>query len=87
MLEAKVKPKDSLTEDRPSRGQGQEWSRPRTQCGSDLQKMSSLQIFVNFPEHSGVFQKKVFKNIFLASSNKKALQNNFSGDLQMKEKK
>ena len=49
--------------------------------------MSSLQIFVNFPEHSGVFQKKVFKNIFLASSNKKALQNNFSGDLQMKEKK
>ena len=45
--EAKAKAKDSLSEDRPSRGQGQECSRPRTKdtAASVLQKKKGLQKF------------------------------------------
>ena len=45
--EAKAKAKDSLSEERPSRGQGQECSRPRTKDtgASVLQKKRSSKIF------------------------------------------
>ena len=64
-----AKAKDSPSEDRTSRGQGQECSRPRprTQAASVLQK------------------KKVFKNFFFNFSGdlqKKDLQKFFSGNLQ-----
>ena len=65
-LEAKAKDtkkseaKDSLSEDRHSRGQGQECSRPRTKdtSASALQKKkrSSQKFFKRFP-HKNVFQK------------------------------
>ena len=70
-LEAKAKPqkkpeakaKDSLSEDRHSRGQGQECLRPRTKdtSASALQK-----------------KKKVFTKIFQAISTKKRFPKNFS---------
>ena len=60
----KSEAKDSLSEDRHSRGQGQECSRPRTKdtSASALQK-----------------KKKVFTKIFQAISTKKRFPNNFSG--------
>ena len=52
------KAKDQLLEDRPSRGQGQEYSRPRTK------DKSFKKFFFNS-------KKKVFKNFFQAISEKK----------------
>ena len=59
--------KDSPSEDRPSRAQGQECSRPRPRP-----KDTSAT----------VLQKKIFKKIFRRSPIKHAFQNFFSGDLQ-----
>ena len=64
-LEAKAK--NSPSEDRSSRGQGQECSRPRTQAQMFCQKQKQ-KIFKIFSRR---FPKK-----------RKGLQNNFSGDLQ-----
>ena len=44
-LEAKAKAKDSLSKDRPSRGQGQECSRPRTQAQMFSEKKKFLKNF------------------------------------------
>ena len=51
-LEAKAQ--DSHFEDRPSRGQGQEWSRPRPRTKDTA---------------ASVLRKKVFKQVFQAISN------------------
>ena len=64
----KSKAKDSLSEDRHSRGQKQECSRSRTKDTS----ASALQIK----------KKKVFTNIFQAISTKKRFPKNFSGPQQ-----
>ena len=42
----KSEAKDSLSEDRPSRGQGQEWSRPRPR--TQAQAFSKKKVFKNF---------------------------------------
>ena len=68
--EAKVK--DSPSEDRPSRGQGQ---RPKTQVQVFSKKKSS-----NF--FSGNFQKKDLKKGFRAISKERGLQTNFLGHRQ-----
>ena len=58
-LEAKdTKKSKGKAKDRPSRGQGQECSRPRTQRGSDLKTKIFAQNFINFPKNSGVIQRK-----------------------------
>ena len=62
MLEAKAK--NSLSEDRHSRGQGQECSRPRPRTKDT--RASALQ------------KKKVFTKIFQAISTKKRFPKNFS---------
>ena len=60
------KAKNSPFDDRPSRGQGQECSRPRTKnTGASVLQKKSLQ-----------------KNVFQAISKKKGIQKFFSGDLQ-----
>ena len=78
----KSKAKDSLSEDRHSRGQGQECSRPRTKdtkrkCSPKKKKKKGLH--KNF---SGDLQKKkkkkVFTKIFQAISTKKRFAKNFS---------
>ena len=77
-LEAKAE--DSLSEDRTSRGQGQECSRPRTKdtSASVLHKKKGLH--KNF---SGDLQKKKgFTKIFQAISMKKRFPKNFSSDTQ-----
>ena len=51
----KSEAKDSLSEDRPSRGQGQECSRPRPRTKDTAA--------------ASVLQKKVFKKVFQAISN------------------
>ena len=53
-LEAKAKAKDSLSEDRPSRGQGQECSRPRPRTKDTI---------------ASVLKKKKLKKLFQAISN------------------
>ena len=59
--EAKAKVKDSPWEDRPSRGQGQECSRPRTKdAGANVLKKKGLQNFF-----SGDLEKKGFQKNFL----------------------
>ena len=69
----KSKAKDSLFEDRHSRGQGQKCSRPRPRTkdtsASALQKKK---------------KKKVFTKIFQAISKRKGPHKNFSGDLHKK---
>ena len=70
---SEVKVKDSPTEDRPSRGQGQECSRPRPRT-----KDTSASVLQ---------KKKVFRKIFRRSGKKKkgkGLHKNFSGNLQNK---
>ena len=79
-LEAKVKDtkkneakaKDSLSEDRHSRGQGQECSRPRPRT-----KDTSASALQNHKNYLGDLQKKKKKK-------KKGLHNNFSSDLHKK---
>ena len=73
---SEAKDKDSPSEDRPSRGQGQECSRPRTQAQVFSKKWSSKQFFRQSPEKKGlqkffpvICKKKVFKNFFQAISN------------------
>ena len=87
-LEAKAKntkkseAKDSLSEDRHSRGQGQECSRPRTKdtSASALQKKKKKGLHKNF---LGDLQtKKVFTKIFQAISTKKSFPKNFSSTPQ-----
>ena len=68
---SKAKAKDSLSEDRHSRGQGQECSRPRPRT-----KDTSVRALQK--------KKKVFTKIFQAISKKKGLHKNFSGDLHKK---
>ena len=63
----KFEAKDSLSEDRPSRGQGQECSRPRPR--TQAQVLSKKK-------------KKVFTKIFQAISTKKRFPKNFSGSPQ-----
>ena len=75
---SEAKAKDSLYEDRHSRGQGQECSRPRPRTkdtsASALQKKKGLH--KNF---SGDLKKiKVFTKIFQAISTKKRFPKNFS---------
>ena len=84
----KSEAKDSLSEDRHSRGQGQEWSRPRTgmieakakdqghkrKCST--KKKRSPQKF--FKAISKKTKKKVFTKIFQAISTKKRFPKNFS---------
>ena len=66
----KSEAKDSLSEDRHSRGQGQECSRPRPRTKDHKRKC--------FPKK----KKKVFtKNFFRRSPKKKGLHKNFSSDL------
>ena len=88
----KSEAKDSLSEDRHSRGQGQECSRPRTKdtSASALQKKrSSQKFFRRSPKKkkkvfTKIFQaiskkkKKVFTKIFQAISTKKRFPNNVS---------
>ena len=63
----KSEAKDSLSEDRHSRGQGQECSRPRPRTKDTSQVLSKT--------------KKVFTKIFQAISPKKRFPKNFSSDL------
>ena len=75
----KSKVKDSLSEDRHSRGQGQECSRPWTKdtSASALQKKKGLH-----KHFSGDLKKKVFTKIFQAISTKKRFPKNFSCALE-----
>ena len=72
-LEAKAK--DSLSEDRHSRGQGQECLRPRPRTKDT--SASALQNHKNFLGDLKK-KKKVFTKIFLAISTKKRFPKNFS---------
>ena len=72
----KSEAKDSPFEDRPSQGQGQECSRPRTQA----QVFSKKKVFKIF--FQAISKKKVFKFFFQAFSSKKRRPHFFSGDLQ-----
>ena len=81
LKENEIKVMDSPSEDRPSRGQGQECSRlrPKTKDtnASVLQKKKVFKIFFRrFPN------EKVFKNFVQAISKKNGLEKNFSADLQ-----
>ena len=68
----KSEAKDSPTEDRPSRGEGQKCSRPRTQAQVLSKKKGLHKIF------SGDLQKeKVFTKIFQAQSRKKTFSKKF----------
>ena len=73
---SKAKAKDSLSEDRHSRGQGQECSRPRprtqAQVLSKKKKRFSQKFFRRSPN-----KKKVFTKIFQAISTKKRFPKNF----------
>ena len=86
-LEAKAKAKDSLSEDRHSRGQGQECSRPsprtkdtKRKCSpKKKKKRSSQKFFRRSPKKKKKKKKKkVFTNIFHAISTKKRFPKNFS---------
>ena len=74
----KSEAKDSLSENRHSRGQGQECSRPRPRtkdtkrkCSPKIKKRSSQKIFRRSPK------KKVFTEIFQAISTKNVFQKIF----------
>ena len=69
----KSEAKDSLSEDRHSRGQGQECSRPRTQAQVLSKKK---KIFIKI--FQAISKKKVFTKIFQAISSKKRFPKNFS---------
>ena len=76
-----AKAKDSLSEDRHSRGQGQECSRPRPRT-----KDTSASALQNHKNFSGDLQKKkkgLHKNS-LGDLQKKILHKNFLGDFQKK---
>ena len=72
----KSKAKDSLSEDRHSRGQGQECPRPRTKdtSASALQKNKKKGLHKNFS--GDLKKKKVFTKIFQAISTKKRVFQN-----------
>ena len=74
-----AKAKDSLSEDRHSRGQGQECSRPRPRTkntsASALQKKKKKGLHKNFS--GDLKKKKVFTKIFQAISTKKVFQKIF----------
>ena len=75
----KSEAKDSLSEDRHSRGQGQECSRPRTKdtSASALQnKKKKKGLHKNFS--GDLKKKKVFTKIFQVISTKKRFLKNFS---------
>ena len=79
---SEAKAKDSLFEDRHSRGQGQECSRPRPRtkdtkhkCSPKKKKRSSQKFFRRSPKKK---KKKVFTKIFHAISTKKRFPKNFS---------
>ena len=76
---SEAKAKDSLSEDRHSRGQGQECSRPRTKdtSASALQKNKKKRSSQKFVRRSPE-KKKVFTKIFQAISTKKRFPKNFS---------
>ena len=63
--------KDSPTEDRPFRGEGQECLRPKTQA----QVLSKKKVFTKF--FPAISKKKVFTKIFLALSRKNVFQKIF----------
>ena len=69
---SEAKAKDSLSEDRHSRGQGQECSRPRPRTKDTKRKCS--------PKKK---KKKVFTKIFQAISTKKRFPKNFSSAPQI----
>ena len=80
---SEAKAKDSLSEDRHSRGQGQECSRPRTKdtkrkCSpkKKKKKRSSQKFFRRSPKKKK--KKKVFTKIFQAISTKKRFPQNIS---------
>ena len=79
---SEAKAKDSLSEDRHSRGQGQECSRPRTKdtSASALQKKKDLH--KNFLGDLQKKKKKIFTKIFQAISTKKRFPKNFSSASQ-----
>ena len=66
---SEAKGKDSLFEGRPSRGQGQECSRPRPR--TQAQVFSKKKVLKNF--FQAISKKNVFKIFFLAFSSKKRL--------------
>ena len=79
---SEAKAKDILSEDRHSRGQGQECSRPRprtkdTSASALKKKWSSQKFFRRSPKKIKI-KKKVFPKIFQATSTKKRFPKNFS---------
>ena len=77
---SEAKTKDSLSEDRHSRGQGQECSRPRTKdrSASALQKKKKKKKGLHKNFSGDLQKKKVFTKIFQAISTKKRFPKNFS---------
>ena len=77
---SEAKAKDSLSEDRHSRGQGQERSRPRTKdtSASALQKKKKKKRSSQKFFRRSLKKKKVFTKIFQAISTKKRFPKNFS---------
>ena len=71
-----AKAKDSLSEDRHSRGQGQECSRPRPRTQAQVLSKNFLG------DLKKKKKKKVFTKIFLAVSTKKRFPKNFSSASQ-----
>ena len=66
---SEVKAKDSPSEDRPSRGQGQECSRPRRRtkdAGASVLQEKGLQKYFSSDLQRNKTKKKVFKNLFQA---------------------
>ena len=71
----KPKAKDSPSEDRHSRGQGQECSRPRPRTKDTNASVLKKKVFKNF--FQAISKTKVFKNFFQAISTKNGLGKNF----------
>ena len=78
---SEAKAKDSLSEDRHSRGLGQECSRPRTQAQVLSKKKKVLYKNFSGDLHKKK-KKKVFTKILQAISTKKRFPKNFSSDTQ-----
>ena len=79
----KSEAKDSLSEDRHSRSQGQECSRPRTKDTSASALQNKKKVFSKiFQAISTKKKKKVLTKIFQAISTKKRFTKNFSSALQ-----
>ena len=74
---SEAKAKDSLSEDRHSRGQGEECSRPRTQA-QVLSKKKKKVLHKNFSVDLQKQKKRVFTKTFQAISTKKRFPKNFS---------